>query len=166
MMFQAPPSQPDSNVPPDLLLWRRVAGFAPWWAWIIAMGVIVAAVLPFWLFATPAPYYDYHGDLYRGWPEVYGLDQGDVGGDEWGPFVTYLRPSRLAWDTLLGVVSGLPLAVLVVWGTHLLRRGNGDRPNQVLQRTGRADVLCFFPLGVHCVLQSFGNTVGVPSLWV
>jgi hypothetical protein len=91
------------------------------------MAVVVVAVLPFWLHTTPAPYHAYHGDVYRGWPAIYGLDQGDVGGDEWGPFVTYLHPGRLALDTLLGVACGLPPAVLVVWGARRFRRRTGGR---------------------------------------
>jgi hypothetical protein len=119
--------RPDPDLPPDLLLWRRVSGFVPWWTWLVAVAVVMAAVLPFWLHTSPAPYHHYHGDVYRGWPEVYGLDQGDVGGDEWGPFVTYLDPRQLAWDTFLGVMCGLPPAVAVVWGVRRLRRHPDDR---------------------------------------
>ena len=126
-MFQPPPPQPDPDLPLDLLQWRRVSGFVPWWAWLVAAAVQVTAVLPCLLHTSPAPYHDFHGDVYRGWPAVYGLDQGDVGGDEWGPFVTYLHPGRLALDTLLGVACGLPPAVLVVWGARRLRRRAGGR---------------------------------------
>ena len=126
-MLQLPSPRPEPDLPPDLLLWRRVSGFAPWWAWLVAVAVQGATVLPFWLHATPAPDHEFHGDVHRGWPAIYGLDQGDVGGDEWGPFVTYLHPGRLALDTALGVACGVPPAVLVVWGSRRLRRRAGGR---------------------------------------
>ena len=96
-------------------LWRRVWSIAPVWAWAVAAAVQVAVALPFWLYSTHAPFHDVHGDLYRGWPFVYGLDQGDVIGDDWGPFITYFRPIPFALDTAVAVACGLPATVLVLW---------------------------------------------------
>ena len=73
----------------------RVWKWSPAWAWMVAAVVQVVMCLPFWLFTSPSPYSDYWGDVYRGRPYVYGLDQGDVGGDEWGRSRRTFIPSRL-----------------------------------------------------------------------
>lgn len=122
-MQDLPRLEPDS--PPGLPLWRRVSWFVPWWAWLLAAVAQVAVVLPFWLHSVPAPFHDVHGDVYRGWPAIYGLDQGDVVGDEWGPFVTYLHPGRLVQDTAIGVGCGLPLVAVILWAGRRVRRWRG-----------------------------------------
>ncbi len=117
-----PPSEGDS-VRGGRAFWRRLAGIAPVWAWGLAAVIQVAFVLPFWLHSSSeAPYHDVHGDLSRGWPLVYGLDQGDVEGDEWGPFTTYFGPGQFAVDTAAAVACGLPATALVLWaGWRVLR---------------------------------------------
>ena len=114
-MTRPPSRSPEHDLPPDLLLWRRVSGFVPWWTWVLSAVAVLAATLPFWLHSSPAPYHDFHGDVSRGWPAVYGLDQGDVGGDEWGPFVTDFRPGEFALDTALGVICNLPAVATAFW---------------------------------------------------
>jgi hypothetical protein len=110
------------------LFWRRISGVAPVWAWALAGVVQVSFVLAFWLVSSSAaPSHDAFGDVYRGWPLVYGLDQGDVGGDEWGPFTTYFEPVQFAHDTAAAVACGLPAIVLVLWAGWRVRRG-GSRP--------------------------------------
>src|SRR5262249_36319814 len=104
--------------------WRRVLGFVPVWAWALAGVVQIAVALPFWLYSVPAPFHDVHGDLYRGWPLIYGLDQGDVGGDEWGPVITYFEAARFALDTAAAVACGLPATGLVFWMGRRVRRGS------------------------------------------
>ncbi len=111
-------------------LWRRVLGIAPWWAWAVAPALQIAVALPFWLYSSPAPYHDSFGDVFRGWPLIYGLDQGDVGGDEWGPFTTYFHPGRFALDTLAAAMCGLPATVAVFWGGRRVR--NRTRTKQRL----------------------------------
>jgi hypothetical protein len=104
-------------------LWRRVWAWLPAWAWAVAGTVQVACILPFWLLSSLAQYHALHGDVYRGWPLIYGLDQGDVGGDDFGPFITYLHPARFALDTAAGVGCALPPTVLIfVVGRRSRRR--------------------------------------------
>jgi len=85
------------------------------WCFIIAWHIAVA--IPFWRYSRPAPFFDVHGDVYRGWPWVYGLDQGDVRGDEWLFWVTYFQPREFAADTAVAVGCGLPvsLAAWLIW---------------------------------------------------
>jgi hypothetical protein len=114
-----PPKPPEAGAVRDhpvcCTLLRRAWGIAPWWAWATAGLVQVAIALPFWLHSSPAPFHDAHGDVYRGWPLVYGLDQGDVIGDDWGPFTAYFDLARFALDTAAAVACGLPAIVLVLW---------------------------------------------------
>jgi hypothetical protein len=105
----------------------RLRAFAPAWAWFAAVVVQLAIAMPFWLYATPAPYHDVHGDVGRGWPFIYGLDQGDVHGDELGPFTTYFKPDRFILDSAAAFACGLPATFLVVWlGRHVWRRRGDD----------------------------------------
>ncbi|HZZ81185.1 MAG TPA: hypothetical protein VFE62_21965 [Gemmataceae bacterium] len=94
---------------------RRARGFIPVWAWVAVLAVQLVVALPFWMYTSPAPFHDVHGDLYRGWPYRYGLDQGDVGGDEWGPFTTRFQPISFAIDTAAAVGCALPATGLVLW---------------------------------------------------
>jgi hypothetical protein len=67
---------------------------------LLAGLIQVVIALPFWLHSSTASYHDALEDLYRGWPFIFGLDQGDVGGDDWGPFTTYFHSICFAFDTL------------------------------------------------------------------
>lgn len=126
-MFLWPPKaaslaiSPEASVPPA---WRRVCGIAAPGTWAIAAVLQLIVTLPFWLYSAPAPYYPIHGDLYRGWPMTYGLDQGDVLGDDWGPFITYFHPLEFAIDTGAAIACGLPAVALVLW-LGRSRRGAG-----------------------------------------
>jgi hypothetical protein len=125
-MFPTPPSRsPASERSTCRPLWRRVWDIAPGWAWAVAATVQLAVALPFWLYATPAPFHDVHRDVYRGWPFIYGLDQGDVMGDEWGPLITYFQPIPFALDTTAAVACGLPVTGLVLWIGRRVRRRAG-----------------------------------------
>ncbi len=130
-MFVFPPASesvgtdnPPASRPILLRLWRIV----PRRVWALAGLVQILITLPFWLYWYPAPFHDIHGDVYRGWPFIYGLDQGDVGGDECGPFITYFRPIAFALDTVVSVVCGLPVTGFVIW----LGRGSGHRKTRTL----------------------------------
>lgn len=115
-MLLPPLSEPVPTEPsPRRSLWLRLRTVAPGWAWLLAAVVQLAITLPFWLYSSPAPYHDVYGDVYRGWPLIYGLDQGDVRGDEWGPFTAYFYLSRFALDTLAALVAGLPVTVSILW---------------------------------------------------
>lgn len=120
--LMAKPPRPEPELPPDLLLWRRLTEFVPAWAWMSSAVAVLVITVPFWLHWSPAPYHDIHGDVYRGWPLPYGLDQGDVRGDDWGPFVTDFRPGRFALDTAVGVVGSVPATVLLLWAGRRSRR--------------------------------------------
>jgi hypothetical protein len=110
-------------------VWRRVSGIAPMWAWALAGVVQVAFVLAFWLaWSSAAPYHEAFGDILRGWPLVYGLDQGDVEGDEWGPFTTYFGLAEFALDTAAAVACGLPAIALVLWAGWRVRRNASRSP--------------------------------------
>ena len=121
-----PPSEraPRAERHPRRFAWRWLIRIAPVWAWLVAALVQLAITLPFWLYPSRAPFHDAHGDVYRGWPFIYGLDQGDVGGDEWGPFTTYFHPSRFAVDTLAALVAGLPVIAVILWSGRACRRVN------------------------------------------
>ena len=86
----------------------------PKWLWAIAILWHLGVAVPFWQYSRPAPYFDVHGDVYRGWPLVFGLDQGDVIGDEWLFMTTYFRPGAFALDTGLAVLCGLPVSLTVL----------------------------------------------------
>ncbi len=101
--------------------------FAPARAWAVAAAVQFIITWPFWLHPSPTPYTEFHGDLYRGWPLIYGLDQGDVLGDEWGPLTTYFHPIAFALDTAAAVACGLPATGLVLWVGRRDRRPGGER---------------------------------------
>lgn len=126
-MFPIPPSHPPAEERSTRRpLWRRVGGVAPAWAWAVAAALQVPVALPLWLYSSPAPFHAVHGDLYRGWPFIYGLDQGDVIGDEWGPSITCFKPIPFALDTVAAVACALPATGLVLWiGRRVRRRVGG-----------------------------------------
>jgi hypothetical protein len=103
-------------------MWRRLKAISPRWAWALAAAVQLAITLPFWLYSSPAPYYEVYGDVYRGWPLIYGLDQGDVGGDEWGPFTAYFYLSRFLLDSVAALACGIPAVGLIVLIGRRMRR--------------------------------------------
>lgn len=80
--------------------------------------------IPFLCWSRPAPYYQLYGDVYRGWPFPFGLDQGDVGG------IPILRLAYFSWinflaDIVASIFCGLPLSFLAVWVDG--RRLNGGK---------------------------------------
>jgi hypothetical protein len=83
----------------------------PVWLWVLLGVWHLAIAIPFWRYSQPAPFFPVHGDLYRGWPYIYGLDQGDVVGDEWLFWVTYFAPVEFLLDTALAILCGLPLSI-------------------------------------------------------
>ena len=80
------------------------------WVWAAILLWHLAVCIPFWRYSQEAPLFRAHGDVYRGWPWVYGLDQGDVIGDEWLFFITYFRPMEFMGDTAVAIACGLPVS--------------------------------------------------------
>lgn len=120
-----PPEPPAAARPAGPPVWRRLWGAVPPRTWAAVAAVQFAVALPFWLYWSPAPLHPLFGDVYRGWPLIYGLDQGDFGGDELGPFTAHFRPDRFALDTAVAVGCALPLTVPLFWRARVRRRQEG-----------------------------------------
>jgi hypothetical protein len=94
---------------------------------------IIVATMCFLAFAVPclsysriAPYHSTFGDVYRGWPLVYGLDQGDV----YGEFLFLLAHFNLA-AFLIDIIVALSCGMLLLGVIFVARRfitNNGHQP--------------------------------------
>ena len=79
--------------------------------WIISSPFILA----FWYSPSRAPLFQSWGDVVRGWPLGYGLDQGDVRGDEYAFMVTYFDPISFCVDALIAIGIGFIYTLLLYW---------------------------------------------------
>ncbi|MEX1229747.1 MAG: hypothetical protein WEB58_05885 [Planctomycetaceae bacterium] len=118
------PTNPNPDIASTSTGWRTTFR-GPKEAWGAAALLQIIVLIPFWWHSSPGFLHDIHGDLHRGWPLVYGLDQGDVVGDGWGPFTIYFQPIKFAADTLLGMLCALPGIVLILWRGRRLQQKAG-----------------------------------------
>ena len=85
--------------------------------------VSIILVIPVWSYSRPAPYYDVWGDVYRGWPFPYGLDQGDVIG-EFLFTLAYFNPIAWVIDAILPATFGYLIFIV-------LKRLNPDKTEAI-----------------------------------
>ena len=99
----------------------------PLWVWLclwLATFVVfsIGFALGFWWIPSRAPFYEPWGDVYRGWPYPYGLDQGDVGGDSYAHWITYFHRAEFVRDGYAAVGAAALLSTLFIATAALSRR--------------------------------------------
>ncbi len=93
--------------------------------------ISVFTCLALWWVPGRGPMFDTRGDLYRGWPLPYGVDQGAVSGDGYAFFVTRFQPVPFVIDGLAAIlitilVFAVCSAVLRAVRSRSLDRGARD----------------------------------------
>ena len=91
--------------------------------WVISL--IIAAVLCY--IPTPAPLDSRWGDVYRGWPWIYGLDQGDVKGDEYAFMTTYFHPIPFALNVMFAMSIALAISISLNWVKDIAKKNHHDQ---------------------------------------
>lgn len=84
---------------------------------LVATTCFLAFAIPCLSYSRVAPYHSSFGDVHRGWPLVYGLDQGDV----YGEFLFLLAHFNLA-SFLIDIAVALSCGLLLFGLTSVSRR--------------------------------------------
>jgi hypothetical protein len=90
--------------------------------WVLLFHAVVA--IPFLFWTRLAPLHDVWGDVYRGFPFPFGLDEGDVIGIPILKLAYFSLPGFF-FDIAISVLCSLPVSLALIWSYWRTRRSTG-----------------------------------------